>query len=158
MFPQSRFGAIRKHDIHTGIDIYCNDGDSVWCVESGVLEKVEQFTGPEVNSPWWNTTYAVTIRTESHLMLYGEIIPMLGMEIGQYIEAGTLLGFVTPVLKVNKGLNPLSMLHFEMYSDQPVALVWNKGEPRPTNLIDPTEYLLKLTDKEISNGKDSNIR
>lgn len=47
------FGFKRKHDFHTGIDLYCNDFDSVFAIEDGIIVNIEQFTGPEVGSDWW---------------------------------------------------------------------------------------------------------
>jgi len=33
---QGLFGAIRKHDIHTGIDLYCEKHDIVYAIEDGI--------------------------------------------------------------------------------------------------------------------------
>jgi hypothetical protein len=157
MFPQSRFGSVRKHDIHTGVDIYCAEETIVIASEPGEVISVEQFTGRDVGSPWWNDTWAVVIKTETHYALYGEILPYIFLD--KTIRAGQPIGAVIPVLKKDKGINPLTMLHFEMYTETPVALEWKLGEPKPTNLIDPTEYLLKLfCNKRNSYGKDTSRR
>lgn len=158
MFPQSRFGSVRKHDTHTGVDIYTANGEPVYAMEDGVVEKIEFFTGPSIGTPWWRDTQAVTIRTKNCLMLYGEIQPLERIEEGMEIKAGRMIGFVVQVLKQDKGMNPLNMLHFEMYTDHPVAVVWNLNEPKPINLIDPTEYLLKHFSKKGGiYGEDSRI-
>ncbi len=145
LFPQSRFGAVRKHDIHAGVDIYCPEETIVFASEPGEVISVEQFTGRDVGSPWWNDTWAVVIKTETHYALYGEILPYV--LLSPTIKAGQPIGAVIPVLKKDKGMNPLSMLHFEMYSELPAAIVWNHNEQKPHNLINPTEYLLKLFSK-----------
>lgn len=73
---QGYFGAIRKYDIHTGIDIYCNSGCKVLAVESGVVKNVEIFTGPTAGSPWWNETRAIWVEGESGVVVYGEVDPL----------------------------------------------------------------------------------
>lgn len=40
------FGATRRHDVHTGIDLYADEGDAVVAVEDGVVVALEDFTGP----------------------------------------------------------------------------------------------------------------
>lgn len=72
------FGTVRKHDIHTGIDIYCHDGQYVIAVEDGEVVSIENFNGSHANppSPWWNNTKAVMIEGESGVVVYGEIKPL----------------------------------------------------------------------------------
>ena len=57
MFPDEPgwFGAVRKSDIHTGIDLYCEQGTQIVAVEDGVVVHIEGFTGPNADdpSPWW---------------------------------------------------------------------------------------------------------
>ena len=57
------FGAVRKHDIHTGVDLYVPEGTAVYALYDGVVVDVSKFTGPEANPPcpWWNETYSVTV-------------------------------------------------------------------------------------------------
>jgi len=56
------FGAIRKFDIHTGVDLYCDHGTKVYSIEPGLVISVENFTGSLAESPWWNDTQAVLIK------------------------------------------------------------------------------------------------
>jgi murein DD-endopeptidase MepM/ murein hydrolase activator NlpD len=140
------FGAIRKHDIHTGVDLYCPEGTEVVAVEAGVVVAVVPFTGPATDppSPWWNATDAVLIENRDEVLCYGEIQSVVA--VGDKVEAGQIIGKVGQVLKNDKG-RPMSMLHFEMYEPgtrEPVW--WQHGEPTPTNLIDPTPLLHSLLD------------
>lgn len=137
---QGEFGAVRKHDIHTGIDLYCNPGIPVFAIEAGIVVRTGPFTGVAANSPWWNDTQYVIIKGESGYILYGEIenIP----ETGTIIEEGSTIGNVVTVLKVNKGL-PMTMLHLELYDDDIEPVIWNPGELKPLNLLDPTFILTK---------------
>ena len=138
------FGAVRKHDIHTGVDIYCPEGTEVVAVEAGVVVAVLPFTGPETDppSPWWNATEAVMIENSDEVLLYGEVQALVA--VGDKVEAGQIIGKVVQVLKNDKG-RPMSMLHFEMYAPGTRAPVWwQLGDPQPTNLLDPTPLLCSL--------------
>ena len=58
-----QFGAKRRHDIHTGVDLYCEMGTDVLAVEAGVVTKVVWFTGSQAPGlgEWWNDTLAILI-------------------------------------------------------------------------------------------------
>lgn len=136
------FGAIRKYDIHTGVDLYCYENTPVIAVEEGVVISIEDFTGSKADSPWWNDTQAVLVRGPSGVICYGEVSTHL--TIGAKLNAGNLIGNVVPVLKKDKGI-PQSMLHFELYTnDFKETVWWYHGEPQPSTLLDPTKLLLSL--------------
>lgn len=59
------FGTIRKHDIHTGIDLYCEKDTPIYAIENGIIIAIEWFTGPSINIPWWNDTKAIAIKSKS---------------------------------------------------------------------------------------------
>ena len=46
-----RFGTVRKHEVHTGVDLYTYPGMPVLAVEAGVVVAIEKFTGLEAGSP-----------------------------------------------------------------------------------------------------------
>ena len=130
-----KFGAIRKHDIHTGIDLYCSANAEVKAIESGIVTQITPFTGPIANLPWWNNTHAVVIKGASGYILYGEVAPLV--ELGQMIEAEQVIAKVLTVLKKDKGL-PTTMLHLELYSENIEPVIWNHGEKCPKGLLDPS--------------------
>ena len=135
------FGAVRKFDIHTGVDLYADPGTLVVSICDGVVTAVLPFTGPEAESPWWNSTSAILVNTIYGTALYGEVSPLVC--VGDRVPSGTVLGRVATVLKHDKG-KPMSMLHFELYVPGILEPVWWKlGEPRPQGLLDPTPLLLK---------------
>lgn len=137
------FGTTRKFDMHTGVDLYCEENQDVIAMEDGVIVAIEWFTGEPVNMPWWNNTKAMAVKGASGTINYGEIIPEHKLKVGDRISEGELLGWVTPVLKKDKGKVPsTSMLHLELYTeyDGDWAL-WEVGAPQPNNLLDPTEML-----------------
>jgi murein DD-endopeptidase MepM/ murein hydrolase activator NlpD len=139
------FGAIRKYDVHTGIDLYCEQGSDVYAIEDGMVVKIDYFTGPEVNLPWWETTFGVMIEGKSGVINYGEIYPEC--ILNQKIFAGQKIGYVIPVLKENKIRKDIKnhsnyMLHLELYKiGFRDFLSWNLNEPQPENLLNPTGLL-----------------
>lgn len=138
------FGVQRKHHTHEGVDLYCSDGTPVSAVEDGIVVALLAFTGAQATppSPWWHDTQALLIEGSSGVVVYGEIEPLLNIEIGAHVKAGQKLGWVKQVLKVNKG-RPMSMLHLELHQHGTRdALEWE--DKRPETLLDPTPYLLEI--------------
>src|ERR1035437_6690863 len=135
------FGIIRKHDVHTGVDMYCEVGDDVVTMEDGVVVAVEFFTGPRVDMPWWNDTQAVAIKGKSGIINYGEVRAYL--EVGDEVKEGDLVGWVIPVLKKDKSKVPsTSMLHLELYTEYDGKwAMWEIGDEQPNNLSNPTSLL-----------------
>lgn len=135
------FGAVRKHDVHTGVDLYCADAEFVQAVEHGKIVSIEQFTGAQVGSPWWNDTWAVLVKGHSGIVCYGELSMPIPHKVGDSIGVCGLIGMVATVLKKDKGL-PMSMLHLELYdSGSECPVWWHHGQPRPKGLRDPTALL-----------------
>lgn len=138
-YPQAMFGAVRKHDIHTGVDIYLPEGTQVTALLPGKVIEVEWFTGTmsDPPTPWWHDTQAVWVELgDGRVVVYGEVIASVTK--CQSVEGGDIIGTVKQVLKVDKG-TPTSMLHLELYSQRPLATaVWGIGEPQPDYLMDPT--------------------
>lgn len=132
------FGTKRKYDVHTGVDLYCEDGDDVYSIEDGVVVDVVEFTGFE-ESPWWEDTWAIVIYGNSGYILYGEILPKL--KIGDHVKEGDLVGTVKRVLKVDKGKNPPTMLHMELYNEYDTPVWWKNDKPKELENI--TEILWK---------------
>jgi murein DD-endopeptidase MepM/ murein hydrolase activator NlpD len=139
------FGFVRKHDIHTGVDLYCLGQNLVKAVETGFVVAVEEYTGPKAGSPWWLPTKSILIEGESGVVCYGEVMP-IGVSKGDMILKGQIIAYVVPVLRKKSNLNIANhsnhMLHFELYTHGTRESVWWKlNEPKPTNLLDPTEKL-----------------
>ena len=137
-----KFGAVRKHDIHTGVDLYCAEGQPVQAVEAGTVVAILPFTGPKADSFWWRDTRAVMVEGVDHVVLYGEIVEAPGLAVGDTVRAGDVVGKVVRVLRQDRGL-PTTMLHLELYAlgiREPVW--WRLGESQTPALLDPTERLL----------------
>lgn len=146
------FGVERSHDIHTGVDLYCEAGELVVAVEPGVVVAVEPFTGPSADSPWWNDTNAVVVRNGWWHVVYGELGTVGLPSVGTEICTGQVLGVVARVLRHDKG-RPTSMLHFEMYDASFTSPVWwKKGEAKPMGLLNPTDLLQAAHDRRLMSG------
>lgn len=139
---QGAFGVARKHDVHTGVDLYTHNGAPVRALQAGEVVKIEDFTGAKAQSPWWNETQAVLVENDEGVIVYGEMTPKDGLSVGSKIQAGDLLGQVKQVLKKDKGKNPPSMLHLEyMRKGSRDTLWWQLGEPQPASLLSPDVLL-----------------
>lgn len=143
--PQNIFGAIRKHDIHTGIDLFTNKDEPVYSMTKSKVVKIGWFTGINSvpSSPWWKDTQYIICETEwdgeKLYFLYGEVSPCV-VE-GQELSPGDKIGTITEVLKNDKGL-PTTMLHFEVYKSLPEHPVfWYRNEEKPDILLNPTKIL-----------------
>lgn len=134
-----RFGARRKHDIHTGIDLYCDHDAPVFAIEAGIVIDSGPFTGSKVDTPWWNNTDFIAVAGALGVILYGEIESDL--LIGDLVSEGQQIALVKTVLKKNKGL-PMCMLHLELYSlDYNGHTFWYLDETQPKTLLDPSSLL-----------------
>lgn len=134
----NRFGAYRKHDVHTGTDLFCDPGTPVYAIEKGVITNISWFTGSPVNMPWWNNTKALSIEGKTGVFNYGEIEPLSTLKVGDKVKEGELLGHVVTVLKVDKGL-PMTMLHLELYAKgyRGDWAVWPLNHVAPYKLLNP---------------------
>jgi murein DD-endopeptidase MepM/ murein hydrolase activator NlpD len=138
------FGTLRRHDIHTGVDLYCPVNTPALAVEAGTVVLINLFTGPRADSPWWQETSFVAVQGHSGVVLYGEILPTV--TLGQKISAGDQIGLVQQVLTKDKG-KPMSMLHLELYNQIMDPVIWLLNQPQPQGLLDPTDYLLSALAK-----------
>lgn len=140
MIPDhAKFGAIRKFDIHTGVDLYFPTGTAIQTIEEGVVVAVETFTGPNAESPWWNETFSVLVEGKSGVICYGEIFPMVS--VGQILKQKQVVGTVMQVLKKDKG-KPMSMLHLELHKHGThQTSFWKLNEDKPESLLNPEKLI-----------------
>lgn len=142
------FSALRKGSRHTGVDIYTENNQIVYAVETGKVICIEPFTGKLDNSPWWEDTYCILLEGASGVVCYGEITPACWIKPNHIISKGSFLGNVKRVIKEGKerpdipGHRP-NMLHLELY--KPGTKQASCGYENSINkfLLDPTPYLIK---------------
>lgn len=145
---------------HCGVDLYAQENTEVLSIGDGIVIETGLMTSPEI-LPYWNPTYYVIIEHSYGFCKYGELSG-LPIRKGDTIESGKLIGYVGKVLnseKIDKSCplyiqklknkNP-SMLHFELWKDQPITTHKNYlggnwfSKEKPENLIDPTRLLESL--------------
>ena len=135
------FAHKRRLDVHTGIDLYCNQNQLVIACEGGTVVAIDNFTGLSADSPWWEETKFIMIEGISGVILYGEVKPLDGIVVGSVVTAGMPIAHIVRVLKVDKG-KPMDMLHLELYQHGTTDCVWwYLGAPQPTPLRDPSSFL-----------------
>lgn len=145
------FGFTRKHDIHSGVDLYCTSNATVYAVEAGEIIKIGPFTGPSAGFPWWLDTKCIAIEGLSGVVNYGEITPNYNLKVGDKVKRGQYIGNVIPVLREGKERSDIPghsryMLHLELYKKgtKDVWRGWQLTDPKqPDELLDPTEHLRK---------------
>jgi hypothetical protein len=141
LWTPAAFGAVRKYDVHTGVDLYCRFNEPVCAVEAGTVVGIEHFTGPYVDSPWWLDTWAVLVEGPSGVICYGELEQKMSIEVGMVLHQDDFVGLVARVLPAKKGRHS-TMLHLELYKPGTRKTVWwHLGKPQPKQLLDPTVLL-----------------
>jgi phosphopantothenoylcysteine decarboxylase len=143
------WGFHRRKNHHTGVDLYCKDGDDVHAVEDGRVVKIGVFTGPKLGHDWWEETWGIMVEGASGVVNYGEVEPHLHTIIyeGARVERGQFIGRVKRVLLPDRHRPDIpghstSMLHLELYTHGTRTFAdWHDPQKNPT-LVDPTPYLL----------------
>jgi len=146
---QGAFLTKRKYHTHTGVDLYCEDGQFVNAVEPGVVVGIEDFTGNSQQTPWWNDTQCILIEGATGVICYGEVSPSQFISIGQSVLKNQYIGKVVRVLKEGKERPDIeghstSMLHMEIYKHGIYRAFEEVGDNKSNwnDLIDPTPFLM----------------
>lgn len=124
---------------HAGVDLFANHHDPVVACEDGVIRNYYHF---------YRGTYCLIVEHQDLVINYGEVakdsMKKLGLKIGSRVKAGQQIGFVGKMFYS-------SMLHFETYR---AGTKSNKrfkvGRKPPTELLNPTNYLLALNKTGLS--------
>jgi len=139
------FAYERTHDVHTGVDIFLPEGTPIYALAAGFVVWKGQFTGKQVDSDWWEDTWAVAVFSKDRVVVYGELYEQPNLKIGTVLLKNHFVGYVKRVLKVPKG-RPMSMLHLEEYNPMTFTepVVWNRGEAMPIGLRNPIPFLIEV--------------
>lgn len=141
------FGFKRTFEIHNGLDVYCRDESNVFAVEDGGVIKIEQFTGKDVESPWWEETWAIYVKGQSGVVCYGEMNKQFNFVVGDGVRAGDSLGCIRHVLPESKIRRDIrnhnnAMLHIQLFSEyftEDIPFEVKSGVKN--TLLDPTPYM-----------------
>lgn len=139
--PSYAFAARRKalggesiaSDMHNpGVDLYANISDTVVATESGTIVAI---------LPFAEQTMAMLVRSDRGFVAsYGGLLPQswMSLTVGSRVGAGTVLAKVGAT---SRGV----MLQFGAYTEEArVRRPWVWGGERPSELLNPTKYLLAL--------------
>jgi len=143
------FGFHRRKNHHTGCDLYCAEGEPVYAVESGIVVKVDHFTGPKAGHDWWEETHGIMVEGSSGVVNYGEVSPQVAE--GDHVVRGQQIAAVKRVLFADRFRSDIpghstSMLHFELYKHGTREFAdWHDPQKNP-NLLDPTPSLMASED------------
>lgn len=136
-----RFGASRDGRRHVGMDLFGNIGDIVVATENGTVVGLQHYH---------LGTWALLEETDTGLVvLYGEIKKNswdeFGVDIGSKIKRGQ------PIAHISLIGEDSHMLHFETYTSGVTKNIkWPSGSAAPTEIRNPTLYLLKA--KALESG------
>lgn len=147
-FHPGAFGFHRRVNYHSGVDLYCKNGTFVHPVEDGIVVSKGKFTGPDVGTPWWNTTYYLMIQGNTGVFLYGEIYePVLEIGTEVTMEEYPVIGVVKQVLFDDRYREDIphhstAMLHIELYKHGTNKPCDWQTYVKPAELLDPTPFLI----------------
>lgn len=127
------FGGDRtsKGRYHAGIDLLMPEGTPVKAIKDGKVVAIMPFCTycSAVN-------YLLLVDHGDYVANYGEVIPEVS--IGQEVKSGQRIATVSGV----------GMCHFELYKPGTTTNYrWYVGQPKPDQLLDPTEFLKSLLGK-----------
>jgi len=139
------FGAKRKYDIHTGVDLYCNPQELVYPFEEGEIVDIGYFTGPKVNSTWWKESKYISIKGKSGIILYGELAPNKNIQLGQKVKTTDNIAKVVRILNHpptnSVPDHKMDMLHIELLKNKNTYNNWENELSKPNGLKDPSVYI-----------------
>ncbi|GMA15726.1 hypothetical protein E5F05_06095 [Deinococcus metallilatus] len=123
---------------HVGVDLYAHAGDTVVACEDGRIVEFAFFYRAKSGQ----RTYRLLVAHPAVVVNYGEVtedsLTRHGLAVGDTVRAGQPLAFVSDT----------GMLHFETYAPDTVhSAQWWPDRPRPSNLLNPTRYLLFLQER-----------
>lgn len=117
---------------HVGVDLYGRAGDEVRACEDGEIVGIQNF---------YQGTMAMLVLGASNIVAnYGEIAAGSwgSLKVGSRVRAGQTIARIGQ-------LSSSAMCHFETYTGNTrTTSRWLWNEPRPTNVLNPTRYLLAL--------------
>jgi len=130
------FGVDRKKGTgkyHAGIDLVADWGDPVLATEDGTIVGTQGWDGANAK--------AILMETASGVVpLYGAVAPNSWKEFG--LGVGSKVRRGQAIARVGQYPGGSEMLHFELYSKGTTTNErWYIDQARPSNLLDPTEYL-----------------
>jgi murein DD-endopeptidase MepM/ murein hydrolase activator NlpD len=137
-----KFGAPRDGRYHVGVDVFAYDGDPVLAMDDGVVIKTQTYH---------LGTHAMLVDHDGLVVLYGEIDPKswneFGVAPGVRVRKGQPIARVGCMVWSGSGCSS-HMLHLETYTQGTTKNIpWYVGNNAPPNVLDPTMYLLRASER-----------
>ena len=143
-YHPSGFGAKRPGSFHAGVDLFCAHNQTLASVEEGIVIAIQDFSKQQKNRPWFNRTRVVLIEGESGVVAYCNVQERKGLQVGDLVDAGEVIGKVVRLNKKRRRKNKC-MLHIELYTQETSRrVVWSYNFPKPPQLLDPTNHLVGI--------------
>ena len=127
---------------HVGIDLFCEEGDDVVACAAGKIVNFAHFLNSGTEQ-----TFQLLVAHDGVVINYGEVAAnskaLFKWEIGDQVKAGQPIGVI----------GATKMLHFETYvPGTDVNHRWMVGQPRPPEVLNPTNLLLRIAAKGQRKG------
>jgi murein DD-endopeptidase MepM/ murein hydrolase activator NlpD len=127
---------------HAGVDIIVPAGTAVVATEAGTIVATNAWAGPDAKSLLLETDGGFVVN-------YGAVAPgswhEFGLGVGSRVVAGQ------PIARIGRYPHGSAMLHFELYAlGTRKNERWRAGKAPPDNLLDPTGYLERASNRVIS--------
>ena len=128
---------------HCGIDLFARRRETVIACEDGTIREFAFFYKAKSGQ----RTFRLLIEHARCVVNYGELmgdsLSRTGLKVGSRVSAGQVIGYVSDT----------DMLHFETYRlGTTTSHQWWKGSPPPAQLLNPTRYVLDLSQQGRSAG------
>jgi murein DD-endopeptidase MepM/ murein hydrolase activator NlpD len=139
----TRNGVANTPRNHAGIDLFARRRDPVIACEDGTIREFAFFYKAKSGQ----RTYRLLVEHSRCVVNYGELtgdsLARTGLKVGSRVRAGQVIGYVSDT----------DMLHFEMYRPgTTTSHQWWTGSSPPAELLNPTRYLLHLSQQGRSAG------
>jgi hypothetical protein len=132
------FGYSQKNGKHqSGIELYCDEGQEVFAIEESDIIDMFLSTGYGAETPWFQNTYTLLLEGNSGVINYSCILIDHDVKFGKTIKEGQLIGRIKKLMDIS-----IPSLYIGLYYngvEEPIE--WNRGEVKPTELLDPTDML-----------------
>lgn len=139
----TRNGVANTARNHAGIDLFARRRDRVIACEDGIIRTFAFFYKAKSGQP----TYRLLVEHSGCVINHGEVtkdsLDRTGLKVGSRVRAGQVIGYVSDT----------DMLHFETYRPgTTTSHQWWRGSSPPAELLNPTRYLLHLSQQGRSAG------
>lgn len=143
---QAGFGFSQKDGKHqSGVDLYGEEGQEVFAIEESDVVDIFLSTGTNAGSSWFNNTYTILLEGNSGVINYSGILVDPSVKFGKSVKEGQVIGKIKKIMSI-----AIPTLHIALYQNgTQEPIIWNRGETKPVDLLDPSDMLRYELSKTI---------